>query len=183
MLRTLPNTRAARLPVRLAAVAAFTALTALSARLTLEIGGPVPFTLQVLVVLLSGHVLGWRDGALSQVGYLGLIALNLPVDSRMIGSAALLGPTAGFLVGFVPAAALTGLLSERGQTRIALRWLAGIAGVAVIYAFGVLWLSVARALPLETAWAAGAAPFIFLDGIKALLAAGLSETARALLKK
>lgn len=182
MLRTLPQTRLMTVPYRLAAVAAFTALTALSARVAIEIGGPVPFTLQVLVVLLSGLTLGWRDGALSQVAYLALIAANLPVDARMVGAAALAGPTAGFLVGFVPGAAVAGWLAERGGSRLAVRWLAGLAGVAVIYLFGGGLFALTRAVAPAAAWEAVVAPFVGLDMVKALMAAGLTETARAILR-
>ena len=112
MLYTLSQNRAAGLPVRVAGIAAFTALTALAARITIETGGPVPFTLQVLPTLLAGLVLGWRDGALSQIAYVGMIALGLPLDARAIGAAALVGPTAGFLIGFIPAAAVAGAVSQ-----------------------------------------------------------------------
>jgi len=169
------------LPTRLVAVALFTLLTALSARISIEIGGPVPFTLQVLVVVLSGLTLGWRDGAIAQVAYLGMIALNMPVDSRLIGAAAFAGPTAGFLVGFVPAAALTGFLAELGGSRFVVRWAAGLAGVALIYAFGVLWFSLSRSMALTDTWPLVAAPFVGLDIVKAFIAAGLTESVRAIL--
>lgn len=181
MLRTLPQTRLMSLPQRLAAVLAFSALTALSARVSIEIGGPAPFTLQVLVVLLSGLTLGWRDGALSQVVYLSAIAAGAPIDARMLGTAAFAGPTAGFLVGFVPAAAVAGLLVERGGNAFVLRWAAGLVGVLVIYLCGAGWFALSRAMPLDAAFNAVVAPFIGLDVVKALIAAGLTETARALL--
>ena len=183
MLRTLPRTRVMTLPVRLAAVAIFTLLTALSARISIEIGGPVPFTLQVLVVLLSGLTLGWRDGALSQVAYVGLIVLGAPIDARMLGAAALAGPTAGFLVGFIPAAALTGFLAELGGSRFLVRWAAGLAGVVVIFALGVAWFSLSRSMTVADTWPLVAAPFVGLDMVKAFIAAGLTESARALLKQ
>lgn len=182
MLRTLPRTRVMTLPARLVAVAVFTLLTAISARISIEIGGPVPFTLQVLVVLLSGLTLGWRDGALSQIAYVAAIALNMPIDARMLGAAAFAGPTAGFLVGFIPAAALTGFLAELGGSHFVVRWAAGLAGVAVIYALGLTWFSVSRTMGMAEAWPLVVAPFIGLDIVKALIAAGLTETARTYLK-
>ena len=100
MLRTLPQTRSQNLTYRLAGIGVFTLITILSARVTIEIG-PVPFTLQPLAVLLSGMILGWRDGLLSQAAYVGLIALGAPLDARAIGTAALLGPTAGDLIGVI----------------------------------------------------------------------------------
>lgn len=183
MLRTLPRTRAMTLPARLVGMLAFTVLTAISARISIEFGGPVPFTLQVLVVLLSGLTLGWRDGALSQAAYVGAIALNMPIDARMLGAAAFAGPTAGFLVGFIPAAALTGFLAELGGSRFIVRWAAGLAGVAVIYTLGLGWFSITRPMGVAEAWPLVVAPFIGLDITKALIAAGMTETARAFLKQ
>ncbi len=181
MLRSLPLTRTLTLPQRLAAVAVFTLLTALSARVSLETGGPVPFTLQPLAVLLAGMVLGGRDGALSQLAYVALIAAGLPLDARGLGALALFGPTGGYLIGFVLAAAAAGLLVERGAARVWQRWLAGIAGIAVLYLFGVSHLMLYTGSDLSAAWAAGAAPFIVFDLAKALIAAALTESGRALL--
>ena len=123
-------------------------------------------------------ILGRRDGALSQIAYVGLIAVGLPVDARGLGSAALVGGTGGFLIGFIAAAWITGWLVERGVARVWQRWLAGVVGVAVIYAFGVAWLIVGRGLTPEVAWTVGAAPFIPFDLVKAVIAAALTEGGR-----
>ena len=181
MLRTLPQTRDYSQLHRLAAAAVFTLLTIIAARVTIETGGPVPFTLQPLAVLLAGLVLGSRDGALSQLAYIGLIATGLPLDARMLGPAALVGPTAGFLIGFVAAAFVAGYLMEHGANRVWQRWLAGVVAILVLYALGVLWLSVYAGMDLGAAWAAGAAPFLPFDLGKALIAAAGAEGARALL--
>ena len=182
MLRSLTQTRTESWPIRLASIAFFTFLTALSAKISLETGNPeVPFTMQVLVVLLAGMVLGARDGALSQIAYISLIAIGLPYDTRSIGTAALFGPTGGFLIGFTVSAAVVGYLVEQAGKRLWQRWLAGIVGVAVIYFFGVSHLTLYTGMDLGRAWTVGAAPFVALDLVKALLAAGLVESARALI--
>lgn len=180
MLRTLPQTRDSSLALRLAAIAVFTLLTVLSARVTILVE-PVPVTLQVLVVILSGLVLGGRDAALSQLAYLVLIALNLPVDARMVGAAAFVSPTAGYLIGFVPAAFVTGWLIEKSERRLWQRWLAGIVGIAVIYAFGFVLLKLSTGMAWDAAWSAGVVPFIGIDLGKAIIAAALAEGGRALL--
>ncbi|MBI5671581.1 MAG: biotin transporter BioY [Chloroflexi bacterium] len=182
MLRTLPQTRQQPLAVRLAAIAVFTLLTALSARVTIDIG-IVPFTLQVLVVLLSGLVLGSRDGALSQAAYVALIAAGLPLDARGLGTAALFGPTGGYLLGFIAAAGVAGLLVERGATRLEWRWLAGVAGIGVLYAFGVTHLKLYTGMDWVAAWGVGAAPFLLADLAKAVIAAALAEGGRGLLSR
>lgn len=180
MLRTLPYPGIQRQSVRLAGIAVFTLATIVSARLVMPMD-PVPFTLQPMAVLLAGMVLGARDGALSQLIYVALIALGMPFDANMRGQAALFGPTGGYLLGFIAAAFVTGLLVERAGSRLWQRWLAGVAGIAVIYACGVPVLAFTRGLTLEQAWTVGAAPFLMPDLAKALLAAALTEGSRALL--
>ncbi|MEO8613220.1 MAG: biotin transporter BioY [Chloroflexota bacterium] len=180
MLRTLPQTRDSSLLYRLAGIAVFTIITILSARVTIDIG-VVPFTLQPLAVLLAGMILGGREGALSQLAYVALIAAGLPFDARGIGTAALFGPTGGYLVGFIVAAGVAGFLVESGAKRVWQRWLAGIAGVAVIYFFGILVLKLHTGMDWAKAWDAGVAPFIIPDLAKALIAAALTEGGRRLL--
>lgn len=180
MLRTLPQTQSASLPQRLLGIGLFTLITVVAARLTIPMD-PVPFTLQPLAVLMAGMILGARDGALSQLAYVALIAIGLPIDANMRGQAAFFGPTGGYLVGFVAAAFVAGWLIEHGANRVWQRWLAGVAGIAVIYAVGVPWLALARAMPLDMAIGQGALPFLLPDLVKAFLAAAMTEGGRALL--
>ena len=182
MLRTLPQTREANLTWRLVGIGVFTLITVVSARISIPMD-PVPFTLQPLAVLLAGMVLGARDGALSQLAYVALIAAGLPVDANMRGQAALFGPTGGYLIGFVAAAFVAGWLVEHGAKRLWQRLLAGVAGIVVIYLFGVPVLMLSRGLDLGAAFAAGAAPFIIPDLAKAGIAAALTEGGRALLMR
>jgi biotin transport system substrate-specific component len=198
MLRTLPapaqiNERT----WRLAGIVGFTLLMALAAKISINIG-PVPFTMQPLVVLLAGMVLGARDGAASLLTYLLLVAVGLPLDARGLGTAALFGPTGGYLVGFVVAAFVVGLLVERASNDkrkgtadeaprlnvvLLQRFLAGLVGVAVIYLFGVTHLSLYLGRDFMAAWQTGAMPFLIPDAIKALLAAGLTESLRLTLNR
>lgn len=180
MLRTLPQTRASSLTVRLGAVAVMTLVTIVAARISIPME-PVPFTLQPLAMLLAGMVLGSRDGALSQLIYVGLIALNLPVDANMRGQAALFGPTGGYLVGFIVGAFVSGWLVERGTERLIWRWLAGVAGILALYLCGIPVLMLTRGLDLSAAWLAGAAPFFVPDLVKAVIAAAMTEAGRAAL--
>jgi biotin transport system substrate-specific component len=180
MLRTLPQTRDYSLVYRLAGVAVFTLLTILSARVSIPMD-PVPFTLQPLAVLMAGMVLGARDGLLSQLAYVALIAVGLPFDANGRGSAALFGPTGGYLIGFVVAAGVSGFLVERSRNRLWQRWLAGVVGIAIIYLFGLPVLMVVRQIDFMTAWTNGAAKFILPDLAKALIAAAATEGGRTLL--
>jgi biotin transport system substrate-specific component len=162
-------------------IALFAAFTALAARVTIPLPfTPVPITLQVMAMLLAGLVLGARGGALSQVLYLAAIAAGLPLDAYGLGTTALLGPTAGYLVGFAAAAFVTGWLAERLSAKRAGRLVAALSGVAVVYVSGLAWLSV-WAGSLSAAWALGVIPFITVDVAKALLAAAVAESGRRLL--
>ena len=180
MLRTLPQTRDQRWVYRLVGIAFFTVLTIIAARVSIPLD-PVPFTLQPLAVVLSGMVLGWRDGLLSQALYVVLIAAGLPLDAKGIGSAALVGPTAGFLIGFIAGAGVAGWLTERADKRLWQRWLAGAAGMVVIYLFGIVVLKTVTGMDWSKAWSVGVAPFIVPDMVKALIAAALTEGGRRLL--
>ena len=184
MLRTLSITKDWSLSLRIAGIVFFTLLVALGAQIEIWFGGPVPFTLQVLIVLLAGMVLGARDGALSILAYLGLIVLNLPVAAGGAGAAALSGATVGYIIGFIPAAFVTGWLVEHSAGRTWQRWLAGVVGVLVIYAFGIPVLyRVVNAESWQQAWLWGGYPFLGLDILKALIAATLTESARQVMMR
>jgi biotin transport system substrate-specific component len=181
MLRTLNRTRDLSLTQRLMLISVFVGLTALSAQF--EFGGPVPYTLQVLVVLLSGMVLGARDGALTQIAYAGLIWFNLPIAAGGAGAAALTGATAGYLIAFIPAAWVTGFLVEHGADRVWQRLLAGLVGVAMIYALGFVVFKAVSGLGWAESWSLSVQPFIAFDFVKALVAAGLAESGRTLIQQ
>ncbi|CAG0936869.1 Biotin transporter BioY [Thermoflexales bacterium] len=168
--------------VRAAAILLFAALTAISARLTILLPfTPVPITLQVMIVLLAGLTLGAKDGALSQILYVTTIAFGLPFDAKGIGAAAFAGATAGYLIGFIPAAFITGWLTEKGaRGKRVWSFAASLIGVAVIYTIGTAWLTIGvLSNDWSKGWALGAAPFIIVDTIKALLAAVCAEGTRA----
>ncbi len=168
----------------IAAVAVFVGITALTARITIFLPfTPVPVTLQTLAVVLSGLVLGARGGAAAQMAYLGLLAIGLPFDAAGVGAAAFFGPTAGYLIGFVPAAYTAGWLAERFAAG---NWwgnfAAAVAGALVIYLVGVSWLAVVLG-SLQSALVAGILPFIIFDLVKAAIAAGATESGKRLLQR
>ena len=163
--------------VRAAGVMFMIALTAAAAQISFPIPGTaVPFTLQPMIVILAGATLGSRLGAASQMGYLALGIIGLPIfaASPLLpqGAARLLGPTGGYLMAYPLAAFVTGLLAERGfGRRISTAIVAMLAGVAVIYAGGLSWLATMHVGNATLAIAAGAAPFFVADICKAILAA------------
>lgn len=157
----------------------FASLTALGARISIPLPGtPVPLTFQVLVVLLTGLLLEGKHATLSQLLYLIIGTVGIPVFSSTIGYRAILGPTGGYLAVFPVAAFLVGVLSRRLNCLLG-RLLATLVGVGVIYTGGASWLALwmgnANALEytvsLSRVWHLGVAPFIVVDLAKAVLAA------------
>ena len=136
---------------------------------------PVPMTMQTFVVLMVGMAFGWRLGAATVLLYLAQGALGLPVfagtPEKGIGLAYMAGPTGGYLLGFVFAAALAGWLAERGFDRnVMLTAVAMLLGNAVIYIPGLLWLGAVVGWDKPVLeW--GLTPFLFGDATKLALAA------------
>ena len=174
-------TSAARTSLRLASMLFLTALTAAAAQLSVHLPfTPVPFTLQPMIVLVGSAALGPRLAAASQVLYLLLGIAGFPVFAASPilpqGAGRLLGPTGGFLMAYPLAAAVTGWLAERGfDRRYLTSILAMLAGLAMLFAGGVLWLAygpqTAGATGLRTALAAGFYPFVLPDIFKVAVAA------------
>jgi biotin transport system substrate-specific component len=150
--------------------ALFTALIAGGALVSIPIGS-VPFTLQVLFVLLAGMLLGPRLAALSVFAYLGLGLIAPVYAGGTSGLGVLFGPTGGYLWGFVLAALVTGAISTRGRTSFTRFLGAGLLGLVPIYVLGAVWLAVQLRIGMVTTLATAVAPFVWLDMLKAAAAA------------
>src|SRR5829696_7847006 len=165
-------------------VALMAAVTAVAAQIAIPLPfSLVPFTLQVLAVILSGLLLGVRHGALAQAVYVLVGAVGAPVFAGFTGGLGhVLGPTGGFLISYPIAAAVAGLAAKtiaRDSRRRGLwtGFLWGCAGLAVIYALGTTWLAVVSGLTPTEAIATGVLPFIVFDLMKVGLAALVAVTA------
>ncbi|OYT33781.1 biotin transporter BioY [Archaeoglobales archaeon] len=117
-------------------------VTAIFAQLKFKIG-PVPYTMQNLSVMLAGFILGPKYGAVSMLIYLSLIAIGLPVSSVGGGIAVLIGPTSGYLIGFVLSAYLAGifrkLIWRKGsRVELTLLWLSTLISVIPTYLLGFI---------------------------------------------
>ena len=167
--------------IRFASVVLFTVLTAAAAQISIPLPfTPVPLTLQPMVILLGGAVLGARLGLYAQVLYLvaGIAGLPVFAASPVLpqGALRLIGPTGGYLMSYPLAAFVTGWLAERGLDR---RYLTSVlamgCGLGVIFVAGVLWLAFfARpALGLDAALRGGLYPFLLVDVLKLLAAAAV----------
>ncbi len=151
--------------------AMFGAVTAVGAFMIIPLP-PIPITLQTLFTALSGALLGGALGALSQVVYILLGIIGLPVFAGgKAGLGVLFGPTGGYLIGFIAGSFVIGkiidLKSGAGILRIAL---AMVAGFLVIYAFGVFQLSLVAGLSLAKTLSAGMLPFLIGDAFKIAVA-------------
>jgi biotin transport system substrate-specific component len=167
-----------------------TALTAAAAQVSLPVPfTPVPFTLQPMVVLVGAAALGPRLGAASQALYLALGVAGLPMFAASPvlppGAARLLGPTGGYLLAAPLAASVTGWLAVRGfDRRYATSVVAMLAGLAVLYAGGVIWIAyfIPQGPGLNIALTMGLYPFILADLIKVCVAAALLPAAWTLIR-
>ncbi len=152
-------------------ILSFAFLTGLSAKLKIEIGA-VPITMQTLVVLLSGALLGRNRGALSQLTYLMTGLAGFPWFSRGGGIQYILSPTFGYLIGFVLAAYFVGYLSEKGFDRnIKTAILSMFFGSILLYIPGLLWL--AKFVGFSKVLAVGLYPFLIGDLLKIFLASSV----------
>ncbi len=156
----------------------FAALTAVGALIRIPIPiSPVPLTLQVFFVLLTGLVLGSRWGATGMAVYVMLGIIGFPVFSGgSSGIGVILGPTGGYLVGFVMGAFVTGSIVENlGKSGIVMIT-AMTAGLAVIYAAGVLQLFIVADMPsIREAVVIGVLPFLIGDLIKLVAAFAVAK--------
>jgi biotin transport system substrate-specific component len=173
--------------MQVASVVFFASLTAAAAQFSIHLPfTQVPITLQPIVVLMGGLVLGSRLGAYSQCVYLAAGIAGLPVFAASAtlppGILRLLGPTGGYLMAYPLAAFVVGRCAERGLDR---RWLTSVVamltGLAVIYLGGTLWLAFfarlggsSAATGLAAAVATGIAPFAIADVLKIAVAAGVA---------
>jgi len=170
-----------------AAALLFAALTGIGAVIRIPLS-PVPVTMQVLFVLLSGLVLGPAWGPASQLMYLAMGACGAPFFAAPphAGPAVLFGPTGGYLWGFVLASAAAGWIAggdasttERSAARALELALAGAAGIAAIYLAGASWLGTWLGMNGKSpllAYRLGIRPFILIDILKAVMAAALAWT-------
>lgn len=188
-------TAAAWTSIRVASVLFLTALTAAAAQVSVHVPfTPVPMTLQPIVVLVGAAALGPRLGALSQALYLllGVAGAGVFAASPFLpqGPARLFGPTGGYLLAYPLAAYVTGWLAARGfDRRYLTSMLAMTAGLATIFAGGVLWLAyfapgtAGQPVGLRAALAAGFYPFVVVDFVKVAVASAVLPSAWRLMRR
>ncbi len=143
--------------------------------ISIPIPGPVPITLQVFVVYLIAMILGPKAGTLSCLVYVLFGVCGLPVFAGLTsGLSVLIGPTGGYLFGFVAGPSIGGIFCRRRgaskQNDMIRLCLCAVTVLFMIYSIGVLWLSFYVGGSIRYAFELGAVPFIPLDILKAVIA-------------
>ena len=149
------------------------ALTCILSMISIPIQ-PIPITMATVAVYLSGVIMGPKYGAISQLVYLLLILVGLPFTSKLIGGMSVfLGPTAGFLIGYVPMALVIGLVHcyfkskfDKNSTKIFGLVLAMVLGTFVCYLCGLLWYMIYSSVDIHSAFVVCVLPFLLGDAIK-----------------
>ena len=163
------------------------AITCVLAPLSIPLAGGVPISLATFAVMLAGVLLGGSLGALSQLIYVLLGAVGLPVFAGWTGGLGnVLGMTGGFIIGYIPCAWLTGLIYKKfGYTakksaKILFMIIGMVVGNIALYALGTVWFMVVTGMTLEASLAACVIPFIpgnFINMAAVIIVALPVETA------
>ena len=134
--------------------------------------GPVPISLATFVIFITVYVLGMKRGTLAVLIYLLIGLAGVPVFSGYsAGPAKLLGPTGGYLIGYIPMALITGAVIDRFSQKLLPSIGGMVVATVVLYALGTAWLAVSAHMTFGAALAAGVIPFVGLDFLKIVAAA------------
>ncbi len=175
-----------RMPIAvrdMAQIAIITAVFCILAPLSIPIG-PVPISLTGLVLYFSLYVLGMKKGTISYVLYMLLGLIGLPVFSGYAGGPAkLLGPTGGYIIGFIFVAVLAGLVLDRWERKYWLHAVAFIVTTAICYAFGTVWFIFLMKCSLAYALTVCVYPFIIWDLCKIAVAMVVGVQVRGRLRR
>ncbi|MDD6255247.1 MAG: biotin transporter BioY [Eubacteriales bacterium] len=167
-------------------------LTALMAALICILGplsiplpvSPVPISLTNLAIYFTVIIIGWKRGTVSYIIYLLIGLCGLPVFSSFTGGPGkLLGPTGGYLIGFIFMTMIAGLFVEKFDGNYFMYFTGMIIGTLVTYAFGTAWLSFEAGMSFKAALFAGVIPFIIGDAAKMIIAVFAGNAVRKRLKK
>lgn len=145
---------------------------------------PVPISLTNLAIYFTLYVLGMKRGCISYLIYLLLGLVGIPVFSAFTGGPGkLLGPTGGYLIGFIFIALISGFFLDKWPSHMGMCFLGMVIGTAVCYLFGTLWLAYQAQMPFAGALAAGVLPFIPGDIGKIVIAMLAGPQIRKRLRK
>ncbi len=145
---------------------------------------PVPISLGVLGVLLSSYLLGMKWGTVSCLVYLLIGLVGLPVFTGFSGGVGkVLGPTGGYLIGYIFLSLIAGFFTSKWLTKWPMHLVGMVAGTAVMYLFGTLWLGYLMNCSFIKALWLGVIPYIPADLVKIAITLGLGGLVRRRLMK
>lgn len=163
----------------MAAAAVMAAVLSVTAPFALPIG-PVPISLATLVVYLAVYVLGWQKGTMAVLIYILLGAAGMPVFSGFAGGLGkLLGPTGGYILGYLPLALISGLVIDRFPRNRLMQLVGMVLATAVLYVLGTIWFCFAMDSTLAPALTACVIPFLPGDMAKILVSLGAGPILKA----
>lgn len=147
-------------------MAIFAAIICIAAPVSVQIG-PIPITLATFAIYLAGAMLGGKRGMIAVIVYIMLGAVGLPVFSNFNGGfTALLGPTGGYIIGYIPLVLLTGIFSDMNSKKHWTMIIGMLLGTVALYTFGTAWFMIMTSSSLGRALALCALPFIPGDALK-----------------
>lgn len=154
----------------------FTALIIISGFIVIPLPfSPVPLTGQTFAIMLVGMLFGRKLVLMSTGTYVLIGAIGIPVFSGFRGGySVLLGPSGGYIIGFIVGAFVISLLKGNGDSLPRLLFAGFVGGILVIHAMGVPWLAMQLSMGLKEAAFIGSVPYLIGDGIKLVLAAILA---------
>lgn len=145
---------------------------------------PVPISFTNLAIYFAVILLGWKRGTVSYIIYLLIGLVGLPVFSGFTGGPGkLVGPTGGYLVGFILMAVIAGWFIEKYEGKIVMYFVGMVLGTLATYALGTLWLAYVAGMSLKAALIAGVLFYIPGDVAKMIIAALIGGTIRKRLKR
>jgi len=157
----------------------FTAIIGILAQITIPFP-LVPITGQTLAIGLAATILGARYGTISTLLYIAVGAIGVPIFASMQGGiGAIVGPTGGYLIGFIPTAYFIGWYIEKTKLTFTHVMIANLIGMIITLAFGTIWLKISASLSWSVAISTGVLPFL----IGGILKAALTSYIGVLVKK
>lgn len=168
---------------QLVTCALMAAVLCVVAPLSLQIG-PIPVSLATLVLYLTAMLLGMKMGSVACLVYLLLGLVGMPVFTGWVGGVGkLVGPTGGYLVGYLPMVLIAGFFVDKFHGKIPYAALGMVLGTAVLYAMGTAWFVIQAQCTVSYALSVCVVPFLLVDLAKMVVALALGTLLRSRLKK
>lgn len=145
---------------------------------------PVPLSLATFAIYIAAASMNWKTGTLAVALYLLIGMIGLPVFSGFTGGVQkLVGPTGGFLIGYIPCAFIIGRIIDKFERKTWLYPVSMVLGTSVLYACGTVWFIISMKYTLAAALMACVVPFLIGDAVKIILASVIAPVLRKVLKK